>query len=253
MSTVPCVSIIVPFFNSEQYIKDCIESLLHQENVAEPYEVICIDNGSTDRSAAVASAYPEVIMRETSTPGAYAARNIGIKQAKAPLLAFTDADCLVAPDWVSSIRAGMADPDTAILVGQCRYATHASLALRLLGVYENAKTEHVIARCPPAQHFAYANNMAVRASLFDEIGLFKEWQRAGDSELVHRLALRRPDLRLVYQHSMKIVHQEFTTARQRLERLSLYTRTNSQIGTFQELDVTERLQIAWRMLGRLSD
>lgn len=250
MTREPQVSVVVPFFNSERYIKGCIESLLNQK-ILDSYELIFVDNGSTDGSAAIVASYPEVTLLDQATPGAYAARNTGIARATAPLIALTDADCHVDPGWISSIQQAMQSPDTGVVLGQCRYPDHASWALRILGAYENAKTEYVIARCPPNRHFAHANNMAVRASVFAEVGPFREWRRAADSELVHRLASRRPDLRLVYCHAMQVTHQEFVTARRRLGRLSLYTRTNARIETFEELDVMTRLRIAGRMLGRI--
>ena len=83
--------------------------------------------------------------------------------------------------------------------------------------------------------------MGVRASLFEELGLFKEWKRAADTELVHRLALARPDLRLAYRSSMRVTHMEFQRARERARRLSLYTRTNTKIETFRELGMAQRI------------
>jgi glycosyltransferase involved in cell wall biosynthesis len=236
----PAVSVVVPFFNSERHLAACIESILGQDDDAEPFEVIFIDNGSTDGSASIVRRYRELTVLEESTPGAYAARNAGIRRARAPLIAFTDADCVVARDWLRSLQDGMQDPSIAILLGNCRYPAGASWALRWLGVYENAKTEYVIHRCSAAHHFAYANNMAVRASLFEELGLFKEWKRAADTELVHRLASARPDLRLAYRSSMRVIHMEFRRASERARRLSLYTRTNSKVETFRELGIAQR-------------
>ncbi len=252
MSDHPSVSVVVPFFNSERHLAACIESILGQD-VEEPFEVIFIDNGSTDGSASIARRYRELILLEESTPGAYAARNTGIRRARAPLIAFTDADCVVAHDWLQSLRDGMQDPAIAILLGNCRYPPSASLVLRWLGVYENAKTEYVIQRCSKAHHFAYANNMAVRASLFEELGLFKEWNRAGDTELVHRMALARPDLRLAYRSSMRVIHMEFQRARERARRLSLYTRTNSKIETFRELGMAQRIGLLMYLVRSLVD
>ena len=185
------------------------------------------------------------------TPGAYAARNTGIRAARAPIIAFTDADCRVDPNWLSSILEHMADPEIAMLVGHCRFPPQASMALHLLGAYENAKTEFVINRCESTQQFAYGNNMAVRASVFEEIGLFKEWKRAGDSELVHRLAAQRPDLRLAFCRTVRIEHLEFLSARARMRRLLLYAKTNARIGTFKELSLGKRLGVLLQLLRLL--
>ena len=251
MSENPCVSVVVPFFNSERHIAACIESLLGQDDGGGPFETILINNGSTDGSASIVERYRELTVLEEPTPGAYAARNTGIRRARAPVIAFTDADCIVAGDWLRSLRDGLQDPAIAILLGHCRYPPNASLALRLIGAYENAKTEYVIDHGEAAHRFAYANNMAVRTSLFEELGPFKEWKRAADTELVHRLASRRPDLRLAYRRSMRVTHMEFINARARARRLSLYSRTNSKIGTFRELGVADRVGVLIHLLRGL--
>jgi len=251
MTDRPRLSVVVPFYNSERTLQACIESLLAQEFSGGSTEIILIDNRSTDASSSIASEYPELIVLNEQTPGAYAARNAGIRQASAPLIAFTDADCVVDPDWVGSIVDGMQAPETAMLIGHCRYPTEASLALRWLAAYENAKTDYVTHHCDPAHHFTYCNNMAVRASIFADLGLFEQWQRAGDSELAHRMAARRPDLKLAYRPSMRITHLEFVTFRERAKRLHLYTETNSQIATFQELGFLQRLAVLRHLIRNL--
>jgi glycosyltransferase involved in cell wall biosynthesis len=248
VSDRPAVSVVVPFFDSERHIGASIESLLGQADVGGPFEVIFVDNGSRDGSPGIVGRYPDLVVLEERTPGAYAARNAGIRQARAPLIAFTDADCVVDRDWLRSIRDGMQDPSIGVLLGHCRYPPEASPVLRILGAYENAKAEYVTSRCAPAHHFAYANNMAVRASLFEGLGPFKEWKRAGDSELVHRLASSGLGLRLAFRPSMRVTHMEFLRSRDRARRLSLYTRTNQQIKTFRELGVAQRVGVLLQLL-----
>ena len=170
MTESPRVSVIVPFFNRQQYLPACIEALLAQDDVGGAVEIIMVDNRSTDASASVVGRYPQLTLLREETPGVYAARNAGIRKARAPLVAFTDADCVADRDWLRSVCDGMRDPGVAILIGACRYPAAASRALTLLAAYENAKAEYVVTRCAPAYHFAYANNMAVRASVFEQFG-----------------------------------------------------------------------------------
>jgi hypothetical protein len=144
----------------------------------------------------------------------------------------------------------MQDPTVGILLGQCSYPRNASLTLRALGAYENAKSEYVIQHCDAAHHFGYANNMAVRASVFEELGPFKEWKRAADTELVHRLESHRPDLKVAYRASMKVTHMEFMNARERLRRLSLYTHTNVKVETFREIRLSQRLGLLLHLFRR---
>jgi glycosyltransferase involved in cell wall biosynthesis len=245
----PLVSIVVPFKNSERHIAACVESLLGQQEVGGAYEIILIDNRSEDASASIVANYDGVAVLDEPTVGAYAARNTGIRRARAPLIAFTDADCVADGDWLRSLLDGMQDPGVGILLGHVRYPREASPALRVLSAYENGKAEYVIGNCAPAHHFAYANNMAVRASIFDDLGLFKEWKRAGDSELLHRVAAARPELRPAYCRSMRVTHMEFVRARDRARRLSLYTTTNSRIPTFRELGPAQRLGLVLHVIG----
>ena len=244
----PRVSVIVPFFNRQQYLPACVEALLAQDDVGGAVEIIMVDNRSTDASAAVIGRYPQLTLLREETPGVYAARNAGIRRARAPIVAFTDADCVADRGWLRSVCDGMRDPGVAILIGDCWYPAEASRALTWLAAYENAKAEYVVTRCAPAYHFAYANNMAVRASVFEQVGPFREWERAADTELVHRLAANRPDLRLAYVRGMRVTHLEFLRLRDRLSRLSLYTKTNLQIASFRELGASERAGVFLHLL-----
>ena len=251
----PAVSVVVPYFNSAPYLEACLAGLAGQEGVDGEYEVLLIDNGSEDGSPEIAARHPEVRHLAESTPGAYAARNTGIRAARAPLIALTDADCVAEPDWLRTIQRRMEDPGVGALIGRCHYPASASRWLHLLGAYENAKAEYALHRLPPSHRFAYANNMAVRASVFEELGPFLEWKRAGDSELVHRMARERPDLRLDYAAEMQVTHLEFVRGKDRARRLSLYTETNAKIDSFEELGFGQRLGVLWHLLqggGRAS-
>jgi glycosyltransferase involved in cell wall biosynthesis len=240
MHDSPSVSVVVPFFNRSQSLAACVEALLGQEPIGGAVQIILVDNGSNDDSRSVIARYPELTVLAEATPGAYAARNTGIREARAPIIAFTDADCVVERDWLRAVCDGMRDPSVAVEVGACRYPSNASLTLKLLAAYENAKAEYVATHCAPKHHFAYANNMAVRASVLAELGPFLEWDRAADTEFVHRVAARRADLRLIFNPAMRVTHLEFVRFRDRAGRLSLYTQTNSRIASFRELTLRHR-------------
>lgn len=244
MNERPAFSVVVPFFDSERTLAACIDSLLAQQGVDGGVEILLVDNGSRDSSPAIAARYPQTTVLHEETPGAYAARNAALRRALAPVIAFTDADCVADPDWLAAIGEAMSDPTAAVVLGHCRYPAEASLPLHLLGSYENAKAGYVLERCPPAHRFAYCNNMAVRAALFGELGPFREWRRAADTEWVHRLAARRPDLHAAFAPGARVTHLEFVRARQRARRLSLYSETNAKIETFRELGLRQRLGLA---------
>lgn len=94
MITKNGISVIVPFFNAQAYIKECIESILHQGKVVK--EVICINDGSTDHSREIISKMQKydsrIIMTDRKHQGVSRARNEGIQKATAEYLMFVDAD-----------------------------------------------------------------------------------------------------------------------------------------------------------------
>ncbi|CAG0888952.1 unnamed protein product, partial [Darwinula stevensoni] len=99
------LSIIIPVYNIEKYIKACLDSLIHAAEETQT-ELICVDDKSTDSSLAIleeyAAAYPAVvrIVRHEQNRGLSAARNSGLKIARAEYLAFIDGDDLVAPHYL---------------------------------------------------------------------------------------------------------------------------------------------------------
>ena len=190
MRESPRVSVVVPFFNRQRFLGACVEALLSQDGVGGPVEIVLVDNGSTDG--------PRPRLHDIPRSLSCARRLRGLRgtQHRHPTAPGRRFSPLPTPT-ASSIATGCepcatrcAISRSGFVVGNCRYPAGASPALRLLGAYENAKADYVVNRCAPACHFAYANNMAVRARVFEELGPFREWPRAADSELVHRLASR---------------------------------------------------------------
>jgi glycosyltransferase involved in cell wall biosynthesis len=91
------VSCVVPVFNCERYLAEAVESILSQTHV--PVEVIVVDDGSTDRTPAIASSFPSPVrsVRQEHS-GVSAARNRGIRESTGDLVAFLDADDLFLPE-----------------------------------------------------------------------------------------------------------------------------------------------------------
>ena len=96
------VSIIVPVYNAEKTIERCLDSILKQITTFK-YEIIVIDDGSTDKSLKKLEEYKRfvTIIKETNG-GPGKARNIGIRKAQAPFLLFVDSDDYVANNFVDT-------------------------------------------------------------------------------------------------------------------------------------------------------
>ena len=102
---VPLVSVIVPTFNIERYIKKCLDSLLSQ--TLKEIEIICIDDGSTDNSYEILCEYAtkdnRFIILQQENKGAGAARNKGMEISKGEFLAFLDADDFFEADLLEQL------------------------------------------------------------------------------------------------------------------------------------------------------
>jgi cellulose synthase/poly-beta-1,6-N-acetylglucosamine synthase-like glycosyltransferase len=98
--TEPFVSVIVPVFNGASFVETCIAGLVGQNYPKERYEVIVVDNNSTDNTANIIKRYPVTYALEDCVQTSYAARNKGIDSALGDILAFTDADCIADQKWI---------------------------------------------------------------------------------------------------------------------------------------------------------
>jgi len=108
------VSVVIPCFNEERYISDCLSHLLKQ--TMKPLEIIVVDNNSTDRTGEIAKSLGAKVVHE-STQGITAARNRGLNTASGDIIARCDADTLMPPDWIEKIIKCFEDVTVDALTG----------------------------------------------------------------------------------------------------------------------------------------
>jgi glycosyltransferase involved in cell wall biosynthesis len=107
----PRVSVVVPVYNSESTVGKCLNSLVEQDHPS--FEVIVVDDGSTDKTAQICASYSQITVLSPGKVGPSRARNLGIDEAKGEFVAFTDADCIVNRDWLTELEKGFTGPDIA--------------------------------------------------------------------------------------------------------------------------------------------
>lgn len=114
------LSIIVPFYNVEPYIEQCIRSLYNQDIPLEEYEVICVDDCSPDRSRAIVerlqSDYPTlklIVHKENKCQGG--ARNTGLLHARGRYIWFVDSDDYIVPNCLSVLLANAEENQLEVL------------------------------------------------------------------------------------------------------------------------------------------
>jgi glycosyltransferase involved in cell wall biosynthesis len=118
----PLVSVVLPVYNSEAFLRETLESVFALEY--EPLEVIVVDDGSTDGSAALAQSFPGVRRIRQENRGPAAARNAGIEAARGEFVAFVDADDIVLPHKLS-VQVGyvLDHPDVTATLGRQEWIT----------------------------------------------------------------------------------------------------------------------------------
>ena len=95
------ISVVIPVFNEEKYIDQCLKSLSKQTEL--PNEIIIVDNNCTDKTIAIAKRYKVKIVRESKQGISYA-RNKGYNSAQGDIIARCDADCILNPNWIKKIK-----------------------------------------------------------------------------------------------------------------------------------------------------
>lgn len=103
----PKVSVIVPVYNAGRYIRECVESLTDQGLLESQYEVICVNDGSTDDSESVIKSlqceHPSLDLVSVPNGGASRARNVGLRRARGEYVWFVDADDFVEPHCLPAL------------------------------------------------------------------------------------------------------------------------------------------------------
>ncbi len=181
----PTVSVVVPVLDGEQTIGDCIDSLLRLRYPAERVELLVVDNGSRDGTAAVLQQYGSRIVRlDESTRGPAAARNAGLHAARGEVVALTDADCQVDPDWLTAIVAPLVDPRVGVAGGTIRALPPANEVERFGEVIHDHR--QAIEELEPP--YAITMNWASRHAVLEEFGGFDErFRRGEDVDLSYRV------------------------------------------------------------------
>jgi len=172
----PLVSVIVPARNAAGHIGGCLEALAGQTYPGDRYEVIVVDNGSSDATRHVVADYAAKLLQESSHCSPYPARNLGIDHARGEVLAFTDADCVAHERWLER-GVECVIGESADLVGGRVMFTFSSTPS--VGEMVDALWHLDVRRQILENRAAMTANLFVRRSVFGAIGGFDAKVRSG--------------------------------------------------------------------------
>lgn len=182
MAASPFISIVICTYNRADYLRDSLHSLLPTPAASSLYEVLIIDNNSSDHTALVAEdiieAYPNKQIRYVKElqQGLSHARNRGINEARAPILLFLDDDITANPDFIPAwLNFFEQHPEAAGGGGKIhvqfddprpKWMSH--FLLPLLGHHDLRSTSKPY----PAGKYPFGGNMAFRCEVFEQYGTF---------------------------------------------------------------------------------
>jgi glycosyltransferase involved in cell wall biosynthesis len=187
--TTPLVSIVIPCFNQAHFLAEAIESALFQSHSA--VEVLVVDDGSTDNTAAVAARFPIVRYIRQENRGLGKARNTGIGESQGEFLIFLDSDDRLLPNAAASGLRRLAErPECVFAWGRHRLIRYDGTPIREREIPLSAETYVDLLR---GNAIGLPASVLYRRSVFEKAGLFDiRFTPCEDYELYLRIARRFP-------------------------------------------------------------
>jgi peptidoglycan-N-acetylglucosamine deacetylase len=201
------ISVVIPAFNESLSIGRCLTSLAEQ-NSDYPFDVIVVDNNSSDATAAVAASFPFVRVVQEPRQGVARARQAGLAGAQGEVVAQTDADTELPSDWIQRIgQAFDADNRLVLLSGPMSFSSGPFVAAAIQCVLNWL----VLAWWVLTGRLAVANgcNFAARREALTAVGGFPtDLPEVGDSRILGRLR-RRGSVRLLHRNLVRTSSRRF--------------------------------------------
>lgn len=259
-------SIIIPVRNELRYLPRCIAALEAQTFPRENFEIVFVDNGSTDGSREFIESIPNSTLLDCSIIDPYAARNRGIESATGRYFAFLDADCLADSRWLEFFANQLSSSDVKCLAGRVAFDAPQSGIVRDYENYYAAKLKVITTAAYRSRAHLHAGNMVVAREVVERIGGFKEFPIVGDLEFAQRFLNAYPEQLIQYVDSAVVTHLEIDSTSALLKKLLRYgalaqlqgksrlirsgddERTYPGQDSFRGLTLEEKWEVVWQCL-----
>ncbi len=210
----PKISVLMPALNAQRCIGTALKSLRNQ--TFKDYELIVVDNGSSDRTMDIAKKYSDRVY-EMKKRGLSFARNIGIRNAKADIIAFTDSDCEATQTWIEEVnKFFLKNPNEDVMAGETKIpkSGYVGDSISALGF-------------PGGGHAGFANmwkvnkngytkkftgcNFAFRKNIIKKTGFFDETLIAANDDTEMSMRMVRNGIRIKFNPNAVIYHEARTS------------------------------------------
>ena len=195
------VSVIIPVFNDCDRLMKCLKALYLQTYPYRSYEIIVIDNNSTENIYSVCKQFPNVRYETESKQGSYAARNKGLSVAKGDVVAFTDSDCIPDTDWLTAGVRTLFKSNRGLVAGHVQFFHETDQ--RSIAEYVDSCI-HLQQEVYTQQGYGATANVFTWRWMFDKVGLFEEVQSLGDRDF--GLKVKAAGFEVIYSPDAIVLH-----------------------------------------------
>lgn len=202
------VSVYVPCYNATRWIDEVLPALFAQ--TLPPAEVIVVDDGSRDETAARAERLGARVIRHGANRGLAAARNTAVRSVTTSWIASVDADVVASPDWLATLARGAVAGGFAGACGQLEETRLSRLADRWRDTHLRQWWGESRIEDPP---FLFGNNTLFSRAALEQAGLYDERCRTNGEDHDISSKLKQAGLRLLYDPSARCRHLREDTVR----------------------------------------
>ena len=191
------VSFVIPTLNEEEYLPQCLDAVRRQTVNGKRYEIIVVDNGSTDKTVQIAKEYGARIF---SAPGKTVAalRNVGARDAKGGYVAYVDADCVIDRHWLENALKHFPDEKVAAVGSPTDIVTDSTWVQKYWHLVRSKKNQVAFVKWLPTE------NLIVRRPALESVGGFNEaLTTCEDVDFCYRLSRK---YMIVSDGSVRSVH-----------------------------------------------
>jgi glycosyltransferase involved in cell wall biosynthesis len=255
------VSVIICTYNRDKHIHRALESLIHQTASKEDYEIVVIDNNSTDQTAQIIKDFNKkyaqeynIITAVENKQGLSYARNTGIDISTGDIVSFIDDDAIAQPDFIEKI-----------IKNTMQFPSYLAFGGKVLPKYENGTEpgwmssyiERIISVVDMGDKYQEFKktypvgcNMIFRREIFDKVGKFNTRLRLRSDDKYIFLKIKEAGYSVLYLPDVVVQHfiDTFRTTPEYVKKISLLNGKSEYI----RIDTLDR-NTKWKKLTRLSD
>lgn len=210
------ISVIIPVYNGADTISSCLDHLENCDYPKEEYEIIVVDNNSTDNTEDIVKKHNVKYYLEPKK-GQAAARNLGARMAEGDILGFVDADCLVDKTWISEVEKSFVSINVAAIVGLREHITRNIYDVMQSMDYQKYWEDELSSGRPLNR--ICGSNCAIRKEVFQELeGFDIDLYNFQDIELGFRIV--ESGYHLEYNPNVKVKHIYLDTFDTLLSKMS---------------------------------